>query len=144
MSSTLLVVDADAHRREELRAILQFLDHEDVRVVDCGAWRDIPADEPVAAVVLGAGRSIDEVVETFHAEKTRFAHTPFIVPRGDKEAYLPRESEIGVLAVVDAPGKYRQLSNALQQVPLFNEANRQATSQGSTEVIRGHVGNSRS
>src|SRR3569833_3482996 len=144
MSSTLLVVDADAHRREELRAILQFLDHEDVRVVDCGAWRDIPADEPVVAVVLGAGRSIDEVVETFHAVKTRYAHTPFIVLRGDKEAYLPREIEIGVLAVVDAPVKYRQLSNALQQVQLFNEANRQAPSKRSPELFRSLVGNSRS
>src|SRR3569832_1230858 len=98
MSSTLLVVDADAHRREELRAILQFLDHEAVRVVDCGAWRDIPADDPVVAVKLGAGRSIDEVVETFHAVKTRYAHTPFIVLRGDKETKQPHKNENGVLA----------------------------------------------
>src|SRR3569833_2774682 len=144
MSSTLLVVDADAHRREELRAILQFLDHKDEQSVDCVAWRDIPADEPVVAVVLGAGRSNDEVDEPFHAVKTRYAHTPFIVLRGDKEAYLPREIELGVLAVVDAPVKYRQLSNALQQVQLFYEANRQAPSKRPPELFRSLVGNSRS
>lgn len=144
MSSILLVIDADAHRREELRAILQFLDHEDVRVVACEAWPEIPVDERFAAVILGAGRSTGEVIETFHALKKRFSHTPFIVLRGDKEAHLPREFESGALAVVDAPVKYRQLSNALQQIQLFNEAGEHTPLKRSPELFRSLVGNSRS
>ena len=143
MSSALLVVDADPQRREELRAILRFLDHENVLVVDCTAAREAAAED-IAAIILGGGRTVDDVIATFHALKDRFPRTAFIVLRGDKEIYLPRELENGALAVVDAPVKFRQLSNALQQVQLFNEASEQTPSKRSPELFRSLVGNSRS
>lgn len=144
LSSTILVVDADGQRGEALRAILQFLDHENIHIVDCARWQEVVGDTAVTTVILGAGRSTDEVINTFHALKKQFPQTPFIVLRGDKHAYLPRDMESAALVVVDAPVKYRQLSSALQQAQLFNEANAQPPSKRSPELFRSLVGNSRS
>ena len=46
-SSSILVVEADEQQRQELKAILEFLDYDMVHVTDCVNWRQSLEDASV-------------------------------------------------------------------------------------------------
>ena len=144
-SSTILVVEADQLQRQELRAILQFLDYEMMNIADCSEWRSSVEDaNDLFAVLLGRCSSEDEVVKVFHDLKSQLPGVPIIVLRGDTGHFLPREYDSGVLTAIDFPVKYRQLTGALQQAQIFNDSRTQPSVRRSPELFRSLVGNSRS
>lgn len=144
-SSTILVVEADELQRQELKAILQFLDYEMIQVAASADWRQAVTDtQTLFAVILGRCTSRDEVVEVFKGIKEQLPGVPIIALRGDEGEYLPREYDNGMLTTIDFPVKYRQLTGALQQAEIFAESRQQAASRRSPELFRSLVGNSRS
>lgn len=144
-SSSILVVEADELQRQELKAILQFLDYEMVHVVDCADWHQ-SVEEPNAhfAILLGRCPSDEGVIKIFQELKAQLPGVPIIVLRGEMGHFLPREYDSGVLTAIDFPVKYRQLTGALQQAQIFNDSRKQPPTQRSPELFRSLVGNSRS
>lgn len=144
-SSTILVIEADELQRQELRAILQFLDYEMMHITDCAEWRRSVEDtNSIFAILLGRCTSEDEIVKVFQDLKTHLPVAPIIVLRGETGNFLPREYDSGVLTAIDFPVKYRQLTGALQQAQIFNDSRTQTPAQRSPELFRSLVGNSRS
>ena len=144
-SSTILVIEADELQRQELKAILQFLDYEMVDIGDCANWRQSVEDpDALFAVLIGKCQAEGEVVKVFHELKAQLPAVPIIVLRGDEGHFLPRENDSGVLTAIDFPVKYRQLTGALQQAQIFNDSRTQTPTQRSPELFRSLVGNSRS
>jgi sigma-54 dependent transcriptional regulator, flagellar regulatory protein len=144
-SSAILVVEADELQRQELRAILQFLDYEMTHVADCAEWRRSVEDpNALFAVLLGRCPSEDDVLKVFQDLKSQLPGVPIIVLRGETGHFLPREYDNGVLTAIDFPVKYRQLTGALQQAQIFNDSRKQTPAQRSPELFRSLVGNSRS
>ena len=90
-SSTILVIEADEHQRQELRAILQFLDYEMMHITDCAEWRSSVEDSnSIFAILLGRCTSEDEIVKVFQDLKTHLPVVPIIVLRGETGNFLPR------------------------------------------------------
>ncbi len=144
-SSTILVIEADELQRQELKAILQFLDYEMVDIGDCANWRQSVEDpDALFAVLIGKCQTEGEVVKVFHELKAQLPAVPIIVLRGDEGHFLPRENDSSVLTAIDFPVKYRQLTGALQQAQIFNDSRTQTPTQRSPELFRSLVGNSRS
>jgi sigma-54 specific flagellar transcriptional regulator A len=143
-SSAILVVEADELQRQELKAILQFLDHEKVQLAHCGNWRAPAVDAPAPfAILLGSCGSQEETVGAFQGLKERFPAVPIIVLRGEEGRYLPHEYDHGILTAIDFPVKYRQLTGALQQAQVFADSRQPAAPSRSPELFRSLVGNSR-
>lgn len=141
---TVIVVDADAQRRDELRAILAFLDYSDVQVTDCDNWRQtLAAAQPALAVLLGGCGSTEHGSDVFRSMKESNVQAPIIALRLPN-LNLPENVEAGALTVVEWPVKYRQLTNALQQAEVYVESRSEASSRRSPELFRSLVGNSRS
>jgi len=144
-SSTILVVEEDELQRQELKAILEFLDYEVVHVSGCKDWRRLtPESGTLFAVILGRCASEDGVVKVFQELKEQMPGIPIIVLRGVEGHSLPREYDNGVLTAIDFPVKYRQLTTALQQAQIFADSRKQTLPQRSPELFRSLVGNSRS
>jgi len=144
-ASTILVIEADELQRQELKAILQFLDYEMVQIADCADWRQSVEDpNALFAVLLGRCDAEDDAVKVFKELKAQLPGVPIIVLRGESGHFLPRECDSGVLTAIDFPVKYRQLTGALQQAQIFNDSRKQAPAQRSPELFRSLVGNSRS
>jgi sigma-54 specific flagellar transcriptional regulator A len=143
-SSAILVVEADELQRQELKAILQFLDHEMVQLARCDNWRTLTADTATPfAILLGSCGSQEETVAAFQGLKERFPAVPIIALRGEEGGYLPREYDHGILTAIDFPVKYRQLTGALQQAQIFADSRHPGASSRSPELFRSLVGNSR-
>lgn len=144
-ASAILVVEAEELQGQELKAILQFLDHEMVQVSSCAEWRQAITDpHNLFAILLGKCTSQEETIAVFHGLKERLPAVPIIVLRGEEGNYLPQEYDTGVLTVIDFPVKYRQLTGALQQAQIFADSREKAAPQRSPELFRSLVGNSRS
>ena len=144
-SSTILVIEADELQRQELKAILQFLDYGMVDIGDCANWRQSVEDpNALFAILMGRCQSEAEVVKVFQDLKAQLPGVPIIVLRGEEGHFLPRENDSSVLTAIDFPVKYRQLTGALQQAQIFNDSRTQTPTQRSPELFRSLVGNSRS
>ena len=114
-SSTILVIEADELQRQELKAILQFLDYGMVDIGDCANWRQSVEDpNALFAILMGRCQSEAEVVKVFQDLKAQLPGVPIIVLRGEEGHFLPRENDSSVLTAIDFPVKYRQLTGALQ------------------------------
>lgn len=144
-SSSILVIEEDEGRRQDLKAILQFLDFDKVSLSGCADWRQsIEELMDIVAIILGGCVSQDDVVRVFQEVKERTPGVPIIVLRGEGAHYLPREFDHSVLTAIDFPVKYRQLTGALQQAQIFADSRQQTTQRRSPELFRSLVGNSRS
>lgn len=144
-SPTILVIEADELQRQELKAILQFLDYDMVEATSCQGWRtSITNPNQLLTIVLGKCSSRDEAVDIYKNIKEELPAVPIIVMRGEDDAYLPREYDSGVLTAIDFPVKYRQLTGALQQAQIFTESRGSPAARRSPELFRSLVGNSRS
>ena len=74
-SSTILVIEADEPQRQELKAILQFLDYGMVDIGDCANWRQSVEDpNALFAVLMGRCQSEAEVVKVFQDLKAQVVH----------------------------------------------------------------------
>ena len=144
-ASTIVVIDKDQFRRQELKNILEFIDCESVQLSDCENWRNsIDAADSVHAIFVGDCGSDASLNDTVRAITEWDAHTPIILMiRTEQESEPPRELAKSIFHMMRWPIKYQQLNDLLQQVEIYYDGQRSAKGGRSAELFRSLVGNSR-
>ena len=140
----ILVIDAEGQRRQEVKAILEFLDQDEVRVADPAGWRNAVADAELDAVLLGDCGTPEEQLDVYRDLRRDGPHIPLLLMRGKDSPPAADEVVNGVLGVLDLPLRYRPLTGALQQAQVFREGQTKQATRRSPELFRSLVGNSRS
>ncbi len=150
LANSVVVIDADETRRQQIKAVLDFIDSESVQLCDCANWADkLTPQDNVLAVLLGGCGTPAELTTIFGQLKERFNAIPVILVGvgGQREEY-PDQIKNGILSYIDWPIKYRQLTSTLQQARQHKESRKAAVDadgqQRSPELFRSLVGNSRS
>lgn len=144
--TTILVIESDASRRENLATILAFIDHSVVVVAEPRQWRDHagPPDS-LHVVLLGNCGTPGACVEVLNEIKEWSPQLPvLLLVGGADKATLAPELVAGTLTRVDVPLKYSQLTYALQQAQLYRDSREPSNTKRPLEVFRSLVGNSRS
>ena len=142
---TVLVVEADALRRDLLKTLLECIDHTPVLVADPKKWRDA-LDKPDSAHValLGQCGSDGTLLDIYRAIAEWAPNLPILLL---KEANVPQQVPLdltgGFLATVDFPIKYTQLNHVLNQAQIYKESKEGASLKRPLEMFRSLVGNSR-
>ena len=142
---TVWVVDADAARAQELRALLEFLDYAPVIVADCGDDNLAAGD---AGIILAAlvgdcpGRlGLEGAIKKLRA---RDPNAPIFVfaNRARLDAVDP-ELRSGVLDGVQLPLRYTQLVSLLHHAETYRETRGKRGRRRPVELFRSLVGSSR-
>jgi len=144
--TTILVIESDAARREELVTILEFIDHSVMVVAEPRQWRDSAGSpDTLHTVLLGNCGTPKSCVEVLNEIKEWAPQLPVLLLMGSIDKFnLSPELIIGTLARVDVPLKYSQLTYALQQAQLYRDSREPSNTKRPLEVFRSLVGNSRS
>ena len=134
-ASTIVVIDKDQFRRQELKNILEFIDCESVQLSDCENWRNsIDAADSVHAIFVGDCGSDASLNDTVRAITEWDAHTPIILMiRTEQESEPPRELAKSIFHMMRWPIKYQQLNDLLQQVEIYYDGQRSAKGGRSAE-----------
>ncbi len=137
-----LVIETDQQRRNELRTVLEFIDYLPV-VVDGPEWQGLLQDcgEYLAVLIGECQPDLDVLI----SEVKRIDAQLPVLAVGSREATATSEGEevAGILAQVELPLRYAQLSNALHQAELYRESHQKRCSRRPVELFRSLVGNSR-
>ena len=145
--SAILLIDDDKSRREELLAILEFIDLRHVVASDTGSWQELlqEYDQQVQTLVLGdcgSGENYDEIIAQVNQLSPNVAVILFQKERVDDR--YPATLQKSAVTFLDQPLKYKQLVTALEKAKVFRESQGTAARQGEIELFRSLVGNSRS
>jgi sigma-54 specific flagellar transcriptional regulator A len=146
--STILLIDDNQGRRDELLALLEFIDLRQVMAVESSDWRERfdQAEKPVQTVVLGdcsSSGGTDKIVEL---AKLANPAINFIIFRQELEkGSYPEQLQEEAIAILDQPLKYKQLVGALEKASVYRESQSAPIDRrGSLELFRSLVGNSAS
>ncbi len=123
--------------------MLEFLEYQAV-ASDHQSWQShLTADESVYLILLGDCGSNKTLLEVFHRIKSVDPYLPILLLRGDR-SLVKRvlELEAGVLAVVELPLRYKELSAALQKVEMHRHHRHEDGTPRSPELFRNLVGSS--
>ncbi len=149
-ATNVVVIDSSEVRREQTKAVLDFIDCERVVLCDCSNWQEgvQEAGSDLQAVLLGDCESRERLVSVFNGLKQSYPKLPVIlVGHNDDKDVLPNEVRMSLLCQLDWPIKYRDLTSALQLTSPTPQDAKDADAQGSTgrspELFRSMVGNSR-
>jgi len=149
-ATNVVVIDASEVRREQTKAVLDFIDCERVVLCDCNDWSEgvQGAGADLQAVLLGDCESREQLISVFNGLKQLSQDLPVIlVGHGNDKEVLPNDVRKSLLCQLDWPIKYRDLTSALQlTIPALKEASEsdaQGTAGRSPELFRSMVGNSR-
>ncbi len=149
LASDVVVIDADERRREQIKAVLEFIDSDAIHLYGCADWHAIlEKHERVQAVLLGHCDNMDALLSVFKEIKSTAPRVPIILlgDSGEHDGY-PDEVKRGILSHLDWPIKYRQLTSALQQAQIYRDSHGERVvepQKRSPELFRNLVGNSRS
>lgn len=145
VDATVLVIDVNSERRQTLKSVLEFLEYTPVPVADCKQWRAGPVvAEDIRAVLLGDCGSDKVRAQILRSIKEWAAQVPvLLLVDKQRDAAVPAEIAAGVLAQVELPVRYPQLSHVMQQAQIYRESREPASSKRPLEVFRSLVGNSR-
>jgi sigma-54 specific flagellar transcriptional regulator A len=141
---TVLVIDADASRRDEICNLLEFMDCDGVVSADYANWREAvgePGDDLVCLLGdCGSGKPVSECVRALREWDARLPI--YVLDQAQQEPPLDADVRTAVLGRLELPLKYRQLSTALEKAEIFreNEAPRKGRP---LELFRSLVGSSR-
>ena len=142
---TVLVIEADAPRRDLLKTLLECIDHTPILVADPKKWRDaLDKPDSIHVALLGHCGSNDTLLEVYRTITEWAPNLPILLI---KEANVPQQVPLdltgGFLATVDFPIKYTQLNHVLNQAQIFKESKEGASLKRPLEMFRSLVGNSR-
>lgn len=142
---TVLVIEADAPRRDLLKTLLECIDHAPILVADPKKWRDaLDKPDSIHVALLGHCGSNDTLLEVYRTLTEWAPNLPILLI---KETNLPQQVPLdltgGFLATVDFPIKYTQLNHVLNQAQIFKDSKEGASLKRPLEMFRSLVGNSR-
>ena len=147
--SAVLLIDDNESRRNELQAMLEFIDVPKMWTIGCQGWGDTldQIDQPLQAVMLGECSSPELLGSMVQALKKKDSHVPILLFRECQEqGRYPDAVVKEAIGYLDQPIKYKQMINGLQQAQIYRENCESAPAgRGSSpELFRSLVGNSRS
>ena len=142
---TVLVIEADAPRRDLLKTLLECIDHTPILVAEPKKWRDaLDKPDSVHVALLGRCGSDGTLLDVYRAITEWAPNLPVLLL---KEANVPQQVPLdltgGFLATVDFPVKYTQLNHVLNQAQIYKESKEGASLKRPLEMFRSLVGNSR-
>ncbi|HRY15012.1 MAG: sigma-54-dependent Fis family transcriptional regulator [Candidatus Competibacteraceae bacterium] len=145
MKTTLLIIDDDSARANELGLLLRFLEEAQVAQTDSAHWRTYAEQSlDLRCVFLGRYGTHEtpaEAVHAIHAVAPRAVVV--LIEDADQPPHLPTALEIGHIIRLSRPFHYSQLSQILvklQQNP--NRDSRNTQSRRNAELFRSLIGNS--
>ena len=142
--STVLIMDPDAERGDDLRRILEFLEYEVALVDDPGEWHDAFASErPVEVVLMAPCRGDDGLLEAYRAIREHDSRLPIIYLRDPgSDSAAGREIDADTIATISLPVRQSDLQYALQQALIHGDGRAHAGAPRSPELFRNLVGSS--
>jgi len=138
MALSVLVVDADPQRRDQVRTLLEFMEYE---VLAAAAPADLgtsPAE--VAAVFLGSGENDEQCLEWIRQLRIRFPETTLLLLGESVRQPLSPEIAGEIGAVTEWPLRQRAIRVLLDKAALPNPATGPA--RRSLDLFRSLVGDS--
>ena len=146
-AGNVVVIDANELRRQQTKAVLDFIDCDQVTLCDGSDWQAALKGD-VQAVLLGECESSTTLTSVFSDLKKLAPDVPIILVAGTEgKDQLSKEVKSGIMCFLDWPIKYRELTSALQQTAGKKQQANDDASQSSSrspELFRSLVGNSRS
>lgn len=147
--SAILLIDDNESRREELLAILEFIDLRHFYACDCATWRQQldQIDAPIQTIILGdcgSAQTLDEIVALTTQANPDVAFILFQEECGAGAYSEALQKE--ALALLDRPLKYKQTASVLEKAKVYRGTPSTVPRErrGSIELFRSLVGNSRS
>ncbi|MDT8310864.1 MAG: sigma-54 dependent transcriptional regulator [Methylophaga sp.] len=115
-ANNVLVVDADAQRRETLSTLITFINCQPVLVDEPDNWFDAVTDlNDIAMAIVGDCGNSQQTRELLRTLVNHEARVPvFTLSHSHEDVDFP-----GAIGVLRYPVKYPQLSNALQQATIY-------------------------
>ncbi len=142
---SILLLDNNDVRRQQIELLLDFIDYEVVGSGRCDDWQHSLTPEKVPeVVVLGDCQDRSQTIKTIVAIKKQLGEiTPVLLLSEQRDkSQLPQELATVIVNVVELPVKHRQLIHALHLAQVYRES--QSGSSTSTPMLfRSLVGHSR-
>ena len=135
-ANNVLVVDADAQRRETLSTLITFINCQPVLVDEPDNWFDAIDDiNDIAMAIVGDCGNSQQTRELLRTLVNHEARVPvFTLSHNGEEYDFP-----GAIGALRFPVKYPQLSNALQQATIYRGQQDNASQpQGHFRLLVGH------
>ncbi len=146
--SAILLIDDNQNRREELQAILEFIDLHHFFISDSTTWKDLlgQIEVPVQTLILGEFGSKEALENTVELAKKANPDAAFILFQEERVNNIyPEELQEEAIAFLDQPLKYKQMVSALEKAKVYRGSQlTSAERRGSIELFRSLVGNSNS
>ncbi len=146
--SAILLIDDDKNRRDELLAILRFIDLRHVFASDSGSWQTLlkQCDQPVRTLVLGdcgSSNNYEKILKQVRQIDPDVTILLFQKERVDSR--YPDSIVKNALTFLDQPPKYKQLVTALEKAKVCREDQKTILERrGGIELFRSLVGDSAS
>ena len=140
---SVLVIDSDQQRYLNLKAILEFIDCDSVRISDPAKLREqIKSSGDINAIIVADSHgSLPDILKGVKNDSTQL---PLILIEDEKNTtVLSDDIAAGVVSRIKYPVKYRDLTEALQHAQIYRDNQDQQQGACSPELFRSLVGNSR-
>ena len=140
-----LVVEHDSKTRQQIGAILEFMNIEPVLVNDYSKWKKhFDNSSQIITIFLGNCGGSKELLSIFREIKSIDSYLPIILLNDSKKrTRFNQELDIGSIASVDLPLRHKQLDAALQQVQVYRENRHEDGTPRSLELFRSLNGHSK-
>jgi sigma-54 specific flagellar transcriptional regulator A len=138
-----LVIESDAQRRDELKAVLEFIDYRADVVTDCSRLEEAlnAARAPEAVLLGGCDESMDLHPVVEELRRWDDSVPVLLMTHPDGPAPTLRESGGGIFRRLETPIRYQQLTDALQGARFYRESRqRYAGSNKPRRLFRNLVG----
>ncbi len=144
--SAILLIDDDKHRRDELLAILKFIDLRHVFASGHSSWQALlkQCDQPVRTLVLGDCGSSDNYEKILEQVRLIDPNVAILLFQKERvDGRYPDSIEKNALTFLDQPPKYKQLVTALEKAKVCREDQKTILERrGGIELFRSLVGDS--
>lgn len=146
--SAILLIDDNQNRREELLAILEFIDLRHFFAFDSATWQDLldQIEEPIQTLILGEFGSNEALENAVELAKKANPDAAFILFQEERaKNNYPEKLQDEAISFLDQPLKYKQMVSALEKAKVYRASQYlSAERRGSIELFRSLVGNSNS
>src|SRR3990172_2674449 len=116
-----LIIEADANRSQELKAVLDFIDYQPAIVADSSRWKEAAADPAdLLAVLIGTCKSKTDLESILSEIHKLDAQLPiFLLAERGKEPTVAIDRGSCILGRVELPLRHMQLTTALHQAEVY-------------------------